>query len=545
MSLPFLRSSGLVAIVFLTAGLAFLATAAGAQCSSTPASAIPGTLREAAKVDANGAMSFNIPIPLPPGINGMQPDLTLAYSSQQSNGVLGVGWSLGGLPAIERTKRIRATDGVNGTIAYDANDRLALQGRRLIVASGQYLAAGSTYHTEVESWQLVTANGQAGSGPQSFTVQTKDGKTLQLGGTTDSQAMAAGRSDIRQWGVSSVADLNGNTMTVSYSSDPLNTGTSDYQLYPMKIAYTSNGSQQPTRFVTFLYAARPDVQRTFVGGSQVTLSVLLTNVQSYVGNALVSDFQLAYTTGTATSRSRLTTVTRCANSAAASAPMAPASLGYSDNSPAFDCSTPGCKQNWLSNAFSSASGWDGINNPFTLADVNGDGFLDIVGFSFLNGVQVALGGQSSFQAPTQSINDFSGAKESTGTNSVRTVADVNGDGLGDIVGFSGPGGAGVWTALSTGTSFNKSTSAFSYFGSSQGWQPWTAATPVMLQDVNGDSIMDIVGVMNGTASVALGQPVPYSQPGLALPHPPPGCRASARAATSTRWPISTATATPI
>ena len=125
------------------------AAAAASQLVATraDASTIAGTLNEAAQVDANGGMSFGIPLPTPPGIGGMQPDLTLAYSSQQSNGMVGVGWSTGGLPSIERTKRIRAIDGVNGTIAYDQNDRFALQGRRLIVSSGQYGADGSTYRT--------------------------------------------------------------------------------------------------------------------------------------------------------------------------------------------------------------------------------------------------------------------------------------------------------------------------------------------------------------------------------------------------------------
>jgi RHS repeat-associated protein len=455
------------------------------------ASTIAGTLSEVAQVDANGAANFSIPIPTPPGIGGMQPDLTLTYSSQQSNGMVGVGWSIG-LPSIERTKRIRAIDGVNGTIAYDQNDRFALQGRRLIVSSGQYGADGSTYHTEVESWQLVTAHGQTGSGPQSFTVKTKDGRTLQLGATADSRAPAAGGSDVRQWGVSSITDLNGNSMSVRYSDNPLlppGTGTSDHQLYPVEIAYTANASQPSNRSVRFAYKARPDVERTFVGGSPITLSARLTNIQTYVGTSLVSDFQLAYTAGTATGRSRLTTVTRSANGATVA--MAPATFGYSDNPPGF-----GGKQSWLPNAFSKAGGWDGTTSPFTLADVNGDGFVDIVGFK--NGTQVALGRQSGFQAPTTWIDDFSATKGWTAGN-LRSVADVDGDGLGDVVGFSN---AGVVTALSNGASFIKKPSVFPYFGSTQGW---TSAMPVMLQDVNGDSIMDIVGLRNGIASVALGQ----------------------------------------
>ncbi|MEO8388747.1 FG-GAP-like repeat-containing protein [Polaromonas sp.] len=452
---------------------------------------VPGNLKENAKVDQNGAFNFSIPIEVPPGIAGMQPELSLAYSSQQQNGIVGMGWSLTGLPSVQRTKRIRAIDDVNGTIAYDANDKFSYQGQRLIVTAGVYAADGSVYHSEIESWQLVSARGVAGSGPSSFIVKTRDGRTLEQGNTADSRVLAAGRSDVRAWNVNRVTDLNGNSMDITYSDDPLNTGSPDRHGYPVQIAYTSNGSTAANRFVRFKYEARDDVERTFIGGSEVRLSVRLSRIQTFVAGAMVSDYRLTYESSNATGRSRMLAVNRFESDATTATSLAPASFSYANGALAF-----AGKQNWLNGAFSKSQGWDGVQNPFTLADVNGDGFLDIVGFK--NGVQVALGGSAGFQTPTRWINDFSG-DQGWNSSTRRLLADVNGDGLADIVGISGKG---VEVAISSGAAFTKSATVFPYFGSSQGW---TQNMPVWLIDVNGDKVMDIVGVKNGSAWVAVGQ----------------------------------------
>ena len=83
-----------------------------------------------------------------------------------------------------------------------------------------------------------------------------------------------------------VVDTNGNAMTITTASilAVKLTGTPDYHGYPKVIAYTSNGAQQPNRFVRFIYETRPDVQRTFIGGSEVKTAVRLANVQTLVGN---------------------------------------------------------------------------------------------------------------------------------------------------------------------------------------------------------------------------------------------------------------------
>src|SRR5215475_6954973 len=48
-----------------------------------------------------GTGNFTVPIALPPGRNGFQPQLNLVYSTGNGNGLFGLGWSLS-IPGVTR-----------------------------------------------------------------------------------------------------------------------------------------------------------------------------------------------------------------------------------------------------------------------------------------------------------------------------------------------------------------------------------------------------------------------------------------------------------
>ncbi|WP_338664149.1 FG-GAP-like repeat-containing protein [Pararoseomonas sp. SCSIO 73927] len=131
--------------------------------------------------------------------------------------------------------------------------------------------------------------------------------------------------------------------------------------------------------------------------------------------------------------------------------------------------------------------------PRELADVNGDGRADIVGFGF-DGVLVSLAnGRGGFDNPLFGLADFGANKGGWVSNDIlpRHLADVNGDGMADIVGF---GFDGVLVSLATGGGgFASPTFELAAFGANRGGWVSNDILPRHLADVNGDGRADIVG----------------------------------------------------
>ncbi|KAJ2914372.1 hypothetical protein MD484_g6043, partial [Candolleomyces efflorescens] len=142
----------------------------------------------------------------------------------------------------------------------------------------------------------------------------------------------------------------------------------------------------------------------------------------------------------------------------------------------------------------SSGGWRVDKHPRTLADLTGKGRADIVGFGD-GGVYVALSnGDGTFQPAKLALQDFgavAGGWDST--KHLRYVADVNGDGLADIVGF---GEAGFYIALGNGDgTFQAPRLALQDFAyQAGGWR--VDKHPRFVVDVTGDGAADIVGFGN-------------------------------------------------
>jgi len=152
------------------------------------------------------------------------------------------------------------------------------------------------------------------------------------------------------------------------------------------------------------------------------------------------------------------------------------------------------------------NGWvsDGTDQyPRMAADVNGDGYADIVAIS-QTAVHVSLcsNGTSWEAVQVWSSNYAVNAGYANNGMYPRTLADVNGDGMADLVAF---GNIGVFVALSTGSAFVENSDLFvGDYGMNTGWgSDGTDQYPRMAADVNGDGKADIVAIGQSKVHVSL------------------------------------------
>tara|TARA_R110000868_G_scaffold357374_1_gene618850 strand:+ start:5448 stop:11741 length:6294 start_codon:yes stop_codon:yes gene_type:complete len=450
------------------------------------------------KTNSSGNALYSIKILTPPGIQKYTPKLSFGYNSANQNGLLGMGWSLNGFSKISRVSKIIAVDGVDGAVTYTNNDRFTLNGKRLLVMEGDYGSNGSRYRTEIDNWQKISASGVSGTGPSSFTVLQPNGETMVFGGTDDSRVLVPGSTTVREWLISSQTDRNGNLISYTYSLDPMGTGRDGTQAYPVEISYGANPSAdatlQPNRFIKMTYETRLDPILYYKAGTGVETDLILSSVNTYLGSALVSNYRLIYEAALSpsTAQSRLQAIQRFASTSENAVGLSPSSFKYQDSDNAYDGGGT-----WLNGYFTPSEGWDPVENPVELADVNGDGLVDIIGFK--EGVQVSLAtDDGSFESPTTWLNDFSPEYNWT-SDQPRYLADVNGDGLADIVGFSDEGVQFAY-ANPTGGNFIKSNQTYNGFAPNNDWQ---GGGPRYLADANGDGLIDIVGFGASGVEVAL------------------------------------------
>lgn len=295
---------------------------------------IAGSLNGDFSVNPLGVAKYSIPLKLSPSRGNLLPALEFVYDGQAKNGVLGVGWSLSGLPQIYRCPRNLADDGANVPVSgyypkseSDDKDAYCLNGQRLILTSGSTSANDAHYHTEKYDFSLVTVNTETTNNFEtikSFILKTKDGKTLEFGarvfyniknlssGAIETDKMGNKSEPVAYiWGLSKISDLNGNYWTVSYIDSKTN-GI----LYPAKIEYTGNGDSLPNNTVNFTYEDRPDtdIYKSYTGrGSQVYLNQRLKKVTVQNASKSVRDYELNYQTidSNSANKSRIQAITEC------------------------------------------------------------------------------------------------------------------------------------------------------------------------------------------------------------------------------------------
>ena len=144
--------------------------------------------------------------------------------------------------------------------------------------------------------------------------------------------------------------------------------------------------------------------------------------------------------------------------------------------------------NWTTEFTANNGGWSPSYHPRFLADVNGDGRDDIVAFSNAN-VLVGLSTGSNFATNQLWRIGFGFSSGWTVEDHPRYMADVNGDGMEDIVGYAN---AGVYIALSNGSSFDVPILIQTCYGNSDYWS--SVHYIRKYADFSGDGILDIVAM---------------------------------------------------
>ncbi|NQU44014.1 S8 family serine peptidase [bacterium] len=156
--------------------------------------------------------------------------------------------------------------------------------------------------------------------------------------------------------------------------------------------------------------------------------------------------------------------------------------------------------------FGYEAGWRAERHPRLLADVNGDGLDDLVGFGD-RGVTVALSTGASFSTPALWTPGFGYADFWRIEETPRVLADVNGDGMADVLGF---GSRGLIVSLSTGSQFATPTFWRAGFGARDGWTPERHLR--LAADVNGDGMADAVGFGDQGVMVSLSEGNSFAAP---------------------------------
>ena len=230
-----------------------------------------GITEGALNVSLNGSASYTIPILVPPGINGVEPQISINYNSQRGlGGTAAKGWDIGGVSSITRIPATKFHDLKIDPVDFNSLDRFALDGQRLIVKNGSsaYGGDGTVYETEYFSNIKVTSYGVhpsgANYGPLYFLVEYPNGTKAYFGNSTDSRS-------VMDWSITAIDNPQGIRISYTYIN-------SNNSLYIDSIKYGGLTPSTPINEIKFVYAPKIVAEDSYVGGVNIKRDKNLTNI---------------------------------------------------------------------------------------------------------------------------------------------------------------------------------------------------------------------------------------------------------------------------
>ena len=497
LGLPFGRNSSFVQS-FITLCITLFISWFTATHSSAQTEVVGATAGTVGVTPAGGA-SYSIPIAVPVGTTGVQPKLALQYNSQAGNGLVGIGFSVMGISTISRCPTDNYFDDpANGGIGvdpvdYDNNDKFCLNGQRMVTVNGVYGADGTEYRTAFESFDKIISHGNTGGAPTSFTVYKKSGEIFTYGKSVDSRIIGQSKTQVGSWALKRISDIKGNYVQFHYYN---NQSTGEF--YLTKIDYTGNDvlGLAPYNHIDFIYENRADPITAYMSGNKVQITKRLKVVKVYTENQLFHEYRLTYETGT-TSRSRLASVTECAN---ATTCFKPTVFTWSSDGGADHFTKTDVPSNlkFLRRRASGRVPKYFRHSAFASGDFNGDGLTDFVAAEAIDDDNPGASNSAQYLYMADRNGSFlkstvlPNQRIANGTRTFVT-GDFNGDGITDFY-VADPHGERSYVGSSGAQNLHISngngTFSISAVPDNQKISAWN--TPMVIGDFNGDGRTDFL-----------------------------------------------------
>lgn len=312
-------------------------------------------------VSLTGGANYSIPISVPPGINGVVPQISISYNSQAGNGLAGYGWNISGISAITRIPSTKFHDNIIDAVDFNSLDKFAFDGQRLVVkngTSGIYGANGTVYETENYSNVQITSYGVhpsgANYGPAYFVVQYSDGSIAYYGNSSNSRSLT-------DWGITYWQNPQGNRISYDYllSNNNLSIST---------IKYGSRLTSVAINEVAFIYKNRQRPEQSYIGGQSFIRNTILSEIKVKGNNVGFRNYLLTHET-TSLGYEKLKSITEKNGDNSKSYNPTVFNYDTTTNSDLFQISDP-ISLNVNNTSFANSSNISG--------DFNGDGKMDFI-----------------------------------------------------------------------------------------------------------------------------------------------------------------------
>ncbi|WP_032927083.1 SpvB/TcaC N-terminal domain-containing protein [Leptospira santarosai] len=361
-----------------------------------------------------GNVSLSYPIHTPAGRAGVEPKLSLTYSSTGGDGWVGVGWSLG-LGSITRTPEY-------GALYYDARDSFTWNGTKLVKVAGSTTNENGTYRPEIASEDLVVLRlMNIESGGIWEVLDSSGTKTIYGESNTSRIYNPAIPNQTYSWYLSKTEDKNGNYLQASYDNSEY---SNTRNLYLKEIRYTGNSKSglSARQYVKFITQERDDFYVSNAPGFLMKMDKILERIEvGWDNGGKLWEYTPVYETSSDSGRPRLKNIQSSKHT----------------TKPEFEYQTSNRYLIWQNvvNQTSSETEDDPNSTQYFEGDFNGDGISDILFFNHQSGNWKAAEGRKeggyNFKLYANRYQGYSN-EEKIRFFKGNVSGDYNGDGRSDI-----------------------------------------------------------------------------------------------------------------